>query len=369
MDPERPSFDLVVPTVGRPSLTILLEALAAGIGPLPGRIFLVDDRKDSCSSPLAAMPQRLAPRVEVLTSGGRGPAAARNVGWRSSGADWIVFLDDDVVPGTDWLSVLARDLMVLDADVGGSQGRIEVPMPPDRPPNDWERNVRLLEKSQWITADMAYRRHVLERVGGFDERFRRAYREDSELALRVLARGFRLARGSRRTTHPVRHAGPWVSVRLQAGNADDVLMHALHGRWEPRTHRSSRRGRHVLVSIAGLTVLAALPLRARRLATLAGMVWAGGTAEFAWSRIASGPRDLREVARMIATSAAIPPVASAWWLIGLARRRSLLADRRSPGRGVEPSGLRSCARSQAVRASAAAEKGGSHAGDRAKATA
>ena len=62
---------------------------------------------------------------------------------------------------------------------------------------------------------MAYRCDVLRLVGGFDERFPRAFREDADLALRVLDAGYGLAQGQRRTTHPVRPAGWWASLRQQ----------------------------------------------------------------------------------------------------------------------------------------------------------
>ncbi len=69
---------------------------------------------------------------------------------------------------------------------------------------------------------MAYRTDVLRRVGGFDERFPRAFREDADLALRVLDAGYGLVQGERRTQHPVRPAGWWASLHQQRGNADDV---------------------------------------------------------------------------------------------------------------------------------------------------
>src|SRR5918994_206231 len=47
--------------------------------------------------------------------------------------------------------------------------------------------------------------------------------------LRVVGTGARLVRGRRWITHPVRPVDRWVSVRVQAGNADDVLMRRLHG--------------------------------------------------------------------------------------------------------------------------------------------
>ena len=141
--------------------------------------------------------------------------------------------------------------------MAASQGRVRVPMPAGRRPTDWERNVRGLETARWATADMAYRRSVLQEVGGFDERFPRAYREDADLGLRVTGAGYRIVRGRRAVTHPVRPAGRLVSVRLQAGNADDVLMRGLHGRgWRERAGvPRGRRARHLACHGAGLVGL------------------------------------------------------------------------------------------------------------------
>jgi histidinol-phosphate phosphatase family protein len=313
-------FDVVIPTVGRPSLHRLLDALGSGIGPRPRSVIVVDDRAHR-RRPLGISPPRsLAARVHVVPSGGRGPAAARNIGIAVAEAQWTCFLDDDVVPSRDWCDRLADDVGSLPPDVGGSQGRIRVPLPDDRSPTDWERNVRGLEDARWATADMAYRREVLLEVGGFDERFRRAYREDADLALRVLAAGHGLLRGRRFVLHPVRSADRMVSVRMQAGNADDALMHILHGRaWRSRAGAPPGRiAAHLLVTAsAGAALLAAVSGRPR-LAAAASLAWIGGTLELAWARIAPGPRDRREVATMLATSALLPPAAvahrAAGWL-------------------------------------------------------
>jgi histidinol-phosphate phosphatase family protein len=331
------TFDIVIPTVGRDSLRPLLEALTTGGGPRPGRVLVVDDRRDG-SGPLPVLSW-----VEVLPGQAAGPAAARNLGWRRSSAAWVAFLDDDVVPGPGWLAELSADLDGLPAAVAASQGRVRVPMPSGRRPTDWERNVRGLETARWATADMAYRRSVLEEVGGFDERFPRAYREDADLGLRVVGAGYRIVTGQRVVTHPVRPAGPTVSLRLQAGNADDVLMRALHGReWRaaagvPR----GRRRRHLLTTGSGVVALVAAWLtrpavggrRTRRVAPVAwvaGAGWALGTAELALARIRPGPRTPREVATMSATSVLLPPLATWHWLAGWLRLPRLLAHPPSP---------------------------------------
>jgi histidinol-phosphate phosphatase family protein len=322
-------FDVVVPTVGRPSLARLLEVLAAAAGPLPGRVLLVDDRRAGRPAALlpGGPPARLADRVEVVPGRAAGPAAARNLGWRRASAPWVAFLDDDVVPGPTWLADLEADLLALPAVVAGSQGRLRVPPPAGRRPTDWERNVAGLERARWATADLAYRRAALAEVGGFDERFPRAYREDADLALRLLRAGWRIQQGTRTVTHPARPAGFWVSVRLQAGNADDVLMRALHGRgWQEATgaHRG-RRSRHLAVTAAALAALVGLVSRRRGLAAVAAAGWLAGTAELTWARVAPGPRTRAEVARMTVTSAVLPAAATWHWLAGLARLPRLLA--------------------------------------------
>jgi Glycosyl transferase family 2 len=327
-------FDVVVPTLGRPSLPALLEALGAQAGHLPGRVILVWDRGDPGAPELPAWPSSLAGRVAVVRGRGAGPAAARNAGWRAARAPWVAFLDDDVEPGPTWAADLAGDLAGLPPGVAGSQGVLRVPLPAGRRPTDWERNVHGLEGARWITADLAYRRSVLAELGGFDERFPRAYREDADLGLRVVRAGYGIVAGRRAATHPVRPAGWLVSVRLQAGNADDALMRALHGPgWRAAAGvPGGRRARHLAVSAAGLLALAALAAGRRRLALAGAAGWAAGTGELAWARVAPGPRTPAEVATMLATSVLIPPAASWHWLAGLAAGRRRLTVRPVAGR-------------------------------------
>ena len=306
------SFDVVIPSAGRASLARLLAALDS----LHEHVVVVDDRARP------AEPLAVPAGVRVVPGPARGPAAARNAGVRACGAEWVVFLDDDVEPQPGWAERLAADLAAAAPDVGGVQGRIAVPLPAARRPTDWERNTRGLETARWATADMAYRRSALAAVGGFDERFPRAYREDADLALRVTAAGWRIVAGERSVRHPVRPAPAYVSLAKQAGNADDVLMRALHGRgWRERAGvPGGRRPRHAVVTAA---VAGALVARRPRAAAAA---WLAGTAELAWARIAPGPRTPREVATMAWTSALMPFAATGWWLWGHATLRRRLAQ-------------------------------------------
>lgn len=327
---------VVIPTIGRPSLVTLLEALGAAAeeGPAPAVVVVVDDRPideaDARPLDLAAVGGRLT--AQVVCSGGRGPAAARNAGWRRAATPWVSFLDDDVVPDRDWLRLLAADLEAAGPDVAGIQGQVSVPLPSTRRPTDWERGTAGLATAAWITADMTYRRYDLARVGGFDERFPRAFREDADLALRIQQVGGVLSQGKRGITHPVRPVDDWVSVRAQRGNADDVLMNRLHGRdWWGRA--AAPRGRlraHLATTAAlGLAVSTALAGR-RRVAAAAAVGWVAGLADFVRVRVQPGPRDAAEVRRMVLTSVAIPPLATWQTLRGIWLHRSAPAWRGLP---------------------------------------
>lgn len=323
------SFAIVIPTVGRASVHRALAELDGSSGPRPVAVVLVDDRADT-ASPLkttTTLP------VMVLRSGGRGPAAARNVGWRSVDADWVCFLDDDVVPQPNWFAAVAEDIAAAElAGAVGSQGVIEVPRVPGRRATDDERRTQRLGDAKWITADMAFTRSALVAVGGFDERFPRAYREDSDLALRIIVAGNVIVRGERRSSHPVTPSTWLSSVRAQVGNRDNALMRRKHGpRWRSAVGEGSgRMPAHAASTATAVTALALGLVGRRRAAARAGAIWAALTLDFAVRRTLAGPRTLTEIGEMLTTSALIPPAAvlhriKGEWQFRSARREPPLA--------------------------------------------
>lgn len=340
------TYAVVVPSMGRPSLQRLLDTLSAqdvdAEHPGPLEVVVVDDRPGDVEPLRPGVPGTVAWTVRTVRGYGRGPAAARNRGWRAarrSGAQWIAFLDDDVELPAGWARRLAEDLAACGPEVGATQGRIDVPLPASRRPTDWERNTRSLQDADWATADMAYRTAALEAVAGFDERFPRAYREDADLALRVRRAGWQLVRGRRRITHPVRPADDLVSLRVQAGNADDALMRRLHGPdWRRAAEAPPGGFRWHAATVAALgaagtgagaaltaTALGARPARRPALAAAGAgaAAWGWLTGRFVLLRTVPGPRPgdpefLPELSRMARTSVTIPVAAvrhriRGWW--------------------------------------------------------
>jgi hypothetical protein len=140
-----------------------------------------------------------------------------------------------------------------------------------------------------------------------------------------LEAGYGIATGRRETVHPIRPADAWVSVRLQAGNADDAVMRRLHGPgWQvaagvPR----GRRPLHVAIVALCVTAVITAMLGQRRLSLAAAGGWFAGTSELAMSRIAPGPRTPREVLTMIATSVVLPWAATYHFTRGFLRARTI----------------------------------------------
>ncbi|MFD7433131.1 glycosyltransferase family 2 protein [Streptomyces sp. NPDC059861] len=330
------AYAVVIPTLAHDTLADCLGALAAATGPWPHEIVLVDDRPDpdpgTLEHPLSVLGD-LRDRTTVLYGGGRGPAAARNTGLRAVASPWVAFLDDDAQVGPHWYEQLTQDLAAASPDTAGVQGVIAVPLPGSRRPTDGERETVARARARWGTVDMAYRTDALKQARGFDERFLRAHREDVDLALRLLDAGWGIRQGRRTTRHPVPPADRWASLAAQRGHADDALMLRLHGAgwWYKAVAPRGRVRSHLAVTAAGAAACVLAAAGRRTAAAVAASFWAAGTAEFAWARIAPGPRTRDEVTTLVVTSVLIPPAASWFWLSGLWRHRGV-----RPWREVAP---------------------------------
>ncbi|MGW1506154.1 mycofactocin biosynthesis glycosyltransferase MftF [Streptomyces mirabilis] len=182
---------------------------------------------------------RPLPGATVRHPASRGPAAARNTGWRLAGTELVAFLDADVVPDPHWLgpllphfedpdvvavaprvlsvpgtSLLARYEQVRSSlDLGGAAA-------PVRPGS---------RVSYVPSAALLVRASALRSSGGFDERMR--FGEDVDLVWRLAAAGS-LVRYEPAST--VRHAPRsrwrgWARQRFEYGTSAAPLA-LRHGR-------------------------------------------------------------------------------------------------------------------------------------------
>lgn len=190
-----PAIAVVIPTYNRPdTLARLLDALER-CSPVRGgvEIVVVDDGSTVEIGPVVAR----HPSVRLVEQANAGPATARNRGWRATTAPIVAFTDDDTVPEPDWLVELVQAF--VDSPATDAIGGRIVALAPGRFAGFVQaealvgHGVRSDGVRHLVAANVAYRRSVLEQLGGFDERFRGASGEDTDLTLRALAAGHRLA--------------------------------------------------------------------------------------------------------------------------------------------------------------------------------
>jgi len=179
-----PTASVVVCTYnGAATIDACIEALRGLDYPDPELIVVDDGSTDGAGERAAAH------GVRVIRTENRGLSAARNSGVAAASGELVAFCDDDCVPDPHWLRHLAASM--LDGDVAGVGG-------PNVPPADavtadavghapggpMHVLVSATEAEHIPGCNMAFRRAALERVGGFDARFRVAG-DDVDLCWRL----------------------------------------------------------------------------------------------------------------------------------------------------------------------------------------
>lgn len=173
-----PEFLVVICTRDRPRQ--LQEALAA-LDAQTRRDFgiVVVDQGEEADPRLAARAAQ-DPRLEVIRDTGRGLSRARNLAWRETSSEWLVFVDDDCLPEPDWAQRLSEafaahpEAAFVSGEVIGhnrasdAEGLEYSVFPVERPE---------LISGRWVWPQRlgygvchAVRRSMIERVGGWDER-------------------------------------------------------------------------------------------------------------------------------------------------------------------------------------------------------
>jgi glycosyltransferase involved in cell wall biosynthesis len=324
-----PAVSVVIPTYRRPALLrrCLQALLQQGEAARPYEVIVVDDGHDEATGAAVDAVQADLPDGVQLRytrpAAGRGPAVARNTGWRLARAPLVAFTDDDTVPAPGWLAAGCA-AMARHPAWSAASGRVRVPRASDGPPTDHERMTQGLETAEFVTANVFVRHAALVRVDGFDERFERAWREDSDLQFRLAQQAGPVGRvPEAEVLHPVRPERWGVSLRQQRNTFFDALLYKKH----PRLYRSRIRPvppwdyYAIVAAVAGAAALlpAGHPQAAAACLGLATTL----VARLAWRRLAPTSRQPAHVLEMIVTSALIPFLSVYWRLRGAWRFRVL----------------------------------------------
>ncbi len=186
---EPQDISVIIPAAG--SAPLLAEVIAAveTADPGPGEVIVVDD---GLSEDALADAKNASVKVILNRRGCKGPASARNTGAAAAAGDVICFLDADVIVPPDFFNRLI--VYFTDTNVDGvialQSAEIEY--------NDWASTYKNLwmrytyERLEgpvalFYTSAAAIKRDVFEKIGGFDENYRRPSVEDTAFG-RELAR-------------------------------------------------------------------------------------------------------------------------------------------------------------------------------------
>ncbi|MDB6117586.1 MAG: glycosyltransferase [Verrucomicrobiaceae bacterium] len=316
-----PRVSVVIPTRARTDLLMrcLTALLNQTLQPTFYEILVVDDGPTEETRHAV---EKLAahapfPAVRYLhTRGATGPAAARNQGWRNAAAEIIAFTDDDTVPAPGWLE---NGIASLYSDAVAVSGRVAMDLPDL--PTDYERNAFGLASAEFVTANCFCRRQALQDVGGFDEQFTAAWREDSDLHFTLLEAGGRIVASRDAVVHhPIRPA-PWgISLKQQRNNRFEALLYKKH----PALYRSKVGGAPASYYINVGLLLAGVAfylMAAEVLAAFCALAWVVQTGLFCWQRVRRNSHAPGHLMEMVMTSVLIPPVAVFWRLYGAFKSR------------------------------------------------
>lgn len=317
-------ISIVVPTYKRPDLLDrCLAALSTQVFDMTRyEIIVVDDGPHEATAAIAKKWRRqteiTGPRIVYLPfDGPHGPAAARNRGWRHASGNLIAFTDDDTIPCRDWL---AKGLAAFDGSVHAAWGRIVMPL--NGKPTDYERDAKNLENAEFVTANCFCLKSLLDEVGGFDEQFRLAWREDADLYFRLLQANARVAHiPDAVVEHPIRPARWGVSLSQQKKVQFDALLFKKHRAMYRKKIRAHGRWDYYAVSASLATWPAAVVLGYTWIAMAAALWWVAFTARFCIQRLRGTVMSPSHVSEMILTSILIPPLAVFWRLVGIVRFR------------------------------------------------
>ena len=171
------------------------------LSPAPAGVTLADDGSPASEvSELAAERGHAATRAQGPTDPPRGPAAARNhaaASLPSSNADWLVFVDADVVPAADAMDRFAETIRRGPAELVAVLGAYDTDPPEPNVPSRYANlrhhftHARNAGPASTFWAGLgAVRADAFRAVGGFDAAaYPRPSIEDIELGMRLHATG------------------------------------------------------------------------------------------------------------------------------------------------------------------------------------
>ncbi|MEM7334551.1 MAG: glycosyltransferase [Chloroflexota bacterium] len=265
-----PSFSIVIPTYNRPqALVACLESFKQLAYPAElWELIVVNDGGDESFTAVTPALKQALP-LKLVDSAHGGPAKARNLGASHAKNEFLAFTDDDCQIFPDWLNQFVTGFEQSQCDALG--GRSVTPFDQNIAERAWQHLTDFLydfmqdERGNallLISNNVAYKRHVFETIGGFNETFPLAAAEDMEMSFRLLKHGFKQQYYPPAKVWHYHHLTIWGHLKqqfrygrggfyfnqLRQTYAEDALMALYFRRWFYNELKKSYRQKNLPIS-------------------------------------------------------------------------------------------------------------------------
>ncbi|WP_094447819.1 glycosyltransferase [Rhizobium sp. N4311] len=235
-------ISVIIPTHNRAAMlrSLLSKLDAQRDGTPPFEVLVVADGcEDDTSTMLSSLPTRFP--LRTLTLPGVGPALARNAGSQVASGRLLIFLDDDIVPGENFVRAHAAEHQCHPGGV------VMGPYPPL--PHIAKDRFRLTARAWWtrhfervsrpghqfaftdvLTGNLSLDAELFRAMGGLDPQFARA-REDFEFGLRLIKKGVPIRFAPDALGYHLEHQTTTLTgkmVRRHQEGRSDALMARKH---------------------------------------------------------------------------------------------------------------------------------------------
>ncbi len=166
---------IIIPTCNRvdmlKSCLDAIEILCIRINTDKLEVIVTDDSKDEITSKFI---NEYYKWVKIVEGPKKGPASNRNNGARHAKGEWLIFIDDDCIPHSSWLTSYLK--IIYSVDEGAILEGCTIA---DRPKKrfDEEAPINLTGDNLW-SCNFAIKKRAFNEISGFDESFPHAAMED-----------------------------------------------------------------------------------------------------------------------------------------------------------------------------------------------
>ena len=204
-----PKVSIVIPTLNNPEiLRKVLKAMLELDYPADYEIIVVNDGSTDYTKEMLKQFDKNK-KISVINLPRSGVCKARNAGIAKAKYDFVINMDHDCIPEKDWLEVIMN---------GFDSSKIGI----------------VTGYGGYGGTSTAFKKNILEKVGGYDEDYF-YYREDTDIAFKIIEQGYELRKVSKRYVHDHKMSKPkntWQMVkhvwnRLK-NHKNDVLLYKKH---------------------------------------------------------------------------------------------------------------------------------------------